>query len=582
MIGEILDNRYEILEVVGSGGMAIVYKAKCRLLNRFVAIKMLRSELKDDTEFVERFRVEAQSAASLNHSNIVSVYDVGQHDGRDYFVMEFVDGITLKDLIRQRQISWQEACKFAIQICDAIDHAHKKNIVHRDIKPHNIIITSENVAKVTDFGIARAVTSSTIVRAGNIIGSVHYFSPEQACGGIVDFKSDIYSIGVVLYEMLAGRLPFDGESPVAIAKMHVDNMPERPSELNADVPSSVSDIVLKAMSKQPIMRYQSAHDFAKDLTAVLETPDALHIQDDDATQFVPVVTPSDPSMYDIPSDTPATVDAPEIPEKKSNGAILAWIIAAFVIIAAVVAVASPMLPSLSVASEEVPNLIGQRYSEVAAEYKDAPFTIVMQSKNSNEYDEDIIFEQTPSSGKIRKGDKITVVVSSGSDMVTLSDYTGRDISVVTAELDALNIPYVTEYKAVNNYSKNEVFQQSPGNGSKIKRTSSVTLYVSSGIPVPDLLGLTKDRAIAMLRDAGLVEGIIEEAPSSEKAGTVFWQSTPKETPVDKGTEISFTISKYSSAPVITTTPTPPVSNPEPDPSPETRETPTPAPPSSTH
>ena len=568
MIGEILDNRYEILEVVGSGGMAIVYKAKCRLLNRFVAIKMLRSELKDDTEFVERFRVEAQSAASLNHSNIVSVYDVGQHDGRDYFVMEFVDGITLKELIRNRQISWQEACKYAIQICDAIDHAHKKNIVHRDIKPHNIIITSDNVAKVTDFGIARAVTSSTIVRAGNIIGSVHYFSPEQACGGVVDFKSDIYSIGVVLYEMLAGRVPFEAESPVAIAKMHVDNMPERPSDLNADVPSSVSDIVLKAMSKQPVMRYQAANDFAKDLHAVLESPEAVSIQDEDATQFVPIVTPKDPSMYENTQPTPVVEPAPA-PRKKSSGALIAWIIAGFVIIAAIVAVATSLMPAP--ASIDVPNLVGQKYTDVLNQYKDAAFTIVISQTKTSGEGEDVILEQNPSSGQIREGAQISVVVSSGSDMVTLSDYTGKDINEVMKLLDDLGIAYETEYKPVNNYAKNEVFQHSPGNGSKISKTKSVTLYVSSGIPVPDLSGLSKDRAIAALHDAGLTEGEIKETVSSAPEGTVFWQSTPKETPVDKGTAISFTISKVTSVP----TPTPQTSS-------KPTHTPVPAPPSANH
>lgn len=571
MIGEILDNRYEILESIGSGGMAVVYKAKCRLLNRFVAIKMLRSDLKDDTEFVERFRVEAQSAASLNHSNIVSVYDVGQHDGRDYFVMEYIDGTTLKELIKSRQLSWQEACKYAIQICDALDHAHKKNIVHRDIKPHNIMITSDNVAKVTDFGIARAVSSSTIVRAGNVIGSVQYFSPEQACGGVVDFKSDIYSIGVVLYEMLAGRIPFDAESPVAIAKMHVDNMPERPSNLNADVPSSVSDIVLKAMSKQPVMRYQSAMDFAKDLHAVLESPEAVNLQDDEATQFVPIVTPKDPALYETTQSTPV-VTPEEKPQKKSSGPIIAWIIAGLVMIAAIFAVVTSFMPSP--ATVDVPNLVGQKYSTVINQYKDASFTIVISQTKTSSEGEDIILEQSPASGQIREGDQISVVVSSGSDMISLSDYTGKDINEVMQILDELGIAYETEFKPVNNYAKNEVFQHTPGNGSKISRNKSITLYVSSGIPVPNLSGLTKDRAITLLRDVGLTEGEITETVSSATEGTVFMQTIPKDTPVDKGTAVSFTVSKVTEP---TTTPSaPPVTTPTP--TTPSRHTPTPAPP----
>lgn len=292
MIGTILGGRYEILEVVGSGGMAIVYKAKDKLLDRCVAVKMLRDELQDDKDFVERFKAEARSAASLNHPNVVSVFDVGTDGDREYFVMEYIEGITLKEIIDTKQLGWKTACSYGVQIAGAIEHAHRKNIVHRDIKPHNIMITKDNVVKVTDFGIARAVTSSTIVRAGNVIGSVHYFSPEQASGGAVDFKSDIYSMGVVLYEMLTGKVPFDAENPVAIAKMHVDNQARPPMELNPEIPEAVNDIVLKAIAKQPSKRYQKSEEFAADLKKVIADPESINVKDEDATQFVPVVKPA--------------------------------------------------------------------------------------------------------------------------------------------------------------------------------------------------------------------------------------------------------------------------------------------------
>lgn len=251
--------------------MALVYKAKCKLLNRFVAIKLLRPEFTADEEFVKRFRVEAQAAASLSHPNIVSIYDVGKEDDMHYIVMEYVNGITLKDYIVQNgALDWKEAVNVVIQICSAIEHAHKNHIVHRDIKPHNILLTKDGIAKVTDFGIARAVTSSTITVAGSTIGSVHYFSPEQARGGFSDEKSDLYSLGIVLYELVTGRLPFNGESPVAIALKHIQDMPEEPSNIKKDLPKGVNDLIMTAIEKDQKNRYQSASEMLDHLYKVLK------------------------------------------------------------------------------------------------------------------------------------------------------------------------------------------------------------------------------------------------------------------------------------------------------------------------
>ena len=245
MIGKILGNRYEIVEKIGGGGMALVYKAKCKLLNRYVAIKILRSEFINDEEFINKFRRESQAAASLSHPNIVNIYDVGVEDNIYYIVMEYIKGNTLKQLIREKgKLDANEALDIAIKIADALHHAHENHIVHRDIKPHNILVTEDGRVKVTDFGIARAATTSTVTNTSNVIGSVHYFSPEQARGGYTDENSDIYSLGVVMYEMVTGRLPFEGDSPITVALKHIQEDIELPTSIESSVPKSVESIIL--------------------------------------------------------------------------------------------------------------------------------------------------------------------------------------------------------------------------------------------------------------------------------------------------------------------------------------------------
>ena len=273
MVGKILGGRYEILEEIGKGGMAVVYKARCRLLNRIVAIKVLREDLTDNEEFVRRFNVEAQAAASLTHPNIVSVYDVGKEGGIHYIVMEYVEGVTLKQYIEKKgRIPWREAVSITIEICHGLAAAHKKHIVHRDIKPHNIIVTSTGAIKVTDFGIARATTTSTVAASDDVLGSVHYFSPEQARGGYVDEKSDIYSLGVVMYEMLVGKVPFTGDTPVAVAMKQIEEAPRSICEQVSDVPQCVEGVTFKAMAKETRYRYQSVEDLSDDLYAILKNP----------------------------------------------------------------------------------------------------------------------------------------------------------------------------------------------------------------------------------------------------------------------------------------------------------------------
>ncbi len=560
MIGTILDNRYEIIDIVGSGGMAVVYKAKCRLLNRYVAIKMLRDELKSDAEFVEKFRIEAQSAASLNHNNIVSVYYVGNSNGNDYFVMEFIDGITLKELINTRRLDWREACHYAQQICEAIDHAHHKNIVHRDIKPHNIMITHDNLVKVTDFGIARAVSSSTIVRSGNVIGSVHYFSPEQACGGAVDFKSDIYSIGIVLYEMVTGHVPFNAENPVAVAKMHVDNQPEEPIVSTPEIPRALNDIILKAITKKPQSRYQSASEFASDLRTVLISPELSLKKDDSATQFVPVVNPSsnddkaDSSSHSNTSKSDSTSEDSGNSSKPSAGVMIVWISASIIALFALVLGIFACNPALtnSITGRKtitIPNLVGSNYDEITKQYANAEFKInVIGTEASNEYDANIIVRQTPDEG-LSTSNTVDVVLSSGRKSFYLDNYVGQDVEKVRAELDKKDIKnIIIEYESHEEFPENTVFKMSPGQGSSIRPGDKVTLFVSTGknkskIKVPAIEGLTKEKAIETLNAVGLKEGEISERHSSTvEKGKIISQVIAFGTEVDPETEISFVVS----------------------------------------
>ena len=273
MTGTILGNRYELLQKIGEGGMAEVYKAKCHLLNRFVAVKVLKSQYSDDIEFVNKFKQEASSAASLSHNNIVGIYDIGSENNINYIVMEYIDGKTLKQIINENgSLGFNASIDIAIQIAKALECAHNNNIIHRDVKPHNILVTRDGNIKVTDFGIAKATSSVTITNSDKIIGSAHYISPEQAKGRFVDCKTDIYSLGIILYEMVTGKVPYDGESPVSVALKHVQEELVPPIKVNPNIPESLNKLILKAVEKEPYKRYQSAHDMIIDLNKVKQNP----------------------------------------------------------------------------------------------------------------------------------------------------------------------------------------------------------------------------------------------------------------------------------------------------------------------
>lgn len=592
MIGKILANRYEILEKRGSGGMADVFKARDRLLNRYVAVKVLKDELRDDKEFVERFKIEAQSAAGLSHPNIVSVHDVGVEDGIHYFIMEYVDGMSLKDYIKHvGALNWHEAAEFAGSICDAIDHAHKKNIIHRDIKSHNILLTREGVVKVADFGIARAVTSSTVIHGGkNVVGSVHYFSPEQALGKAIDFKSDIYSIGVVLYEMLTGKLPFIGDSAFQVARMQIEMQPKPPIELQPDMPRAINDIALKALQKQPQNRYRSAAEMHADLKAVLQNPSVTIAQDPEATRYMSD-TQTETMLAPKPEDTIVQSEGfadrmskiakdpnrdsyhapdyvteeqevpkvPETPQKKKSKAPL-WI-TLLVIVAMAFGVGAYFVMNTNTAFT-VPNLLGMTFEEATKKYESEDVMLVKDGEDySDEYEEGQIMEQSPKERERIENQpvEIKVKISLGKMELELEDYKNRDYTAVEKELTAKGLIVKKVFEKNDEYPKDVIYDQSPAIGSQMQKNDRITLYISNGpsiakVKVPNLLGHSESDAKALLKSKNLLVGTITPQESTQPKGTVLSQTIAEDTEVNENTEISFTISTGQKA---TPTPTEP-------------------------
>jgi len=515
MEGRILGGRYELIEKIGGGGMAQVYKAKDQLLNRFVAVKILRQEFNDDEEFVKRFKVEAQSSAGLSHPNIVSIYDVGQDGIIQYIVMELIDGITLKEYIAQNGfLRWEEAVNITIQICSAIEHAHKNHIIHRDIKPQNIMMTDTGVAKVTDFGIARAVSASTITIAGNTIGSVHYFSPEQARGGFVDEKSDLYSIGITLYEMVTGKIPFDGDTPVAVALKHIQDTPVSPMTLNETIPEGVNDIVMKAIKKDQNIRYQQASEMTEDLYLVLKRPAGGFIEDEVDTGF------STKRVKTIDEENLDNIEKPKVPVKKKEK-VKYWIVGAVtVILIALISVLTfaVIVPMFSVSDDYVvTSYVGMNINDVKQNLTEEKISYTVKYVFSDKTDKDLVISQNKSVGVTLKRDgyeKIELVVSKGIHLIEMPDFSGQDPRNAIADLKALGV-------SSNNISEKQVYSSkvaegvivntSPKSESEFKLSDKIVLNVSRGpkditTEVPNLVGKTYAQAKKLLEAANLVFG----------------------------------------------------------------------------
>ncbi len=504
LTGRVIANRYEIIEEIGSGGMAIVYKAKCQLLNRFVAVKVLRTDLQNDKEFVRRFNVEAQAAASLAHPNIVSIYDVGNENGLHYIVMEYVEGKTLKEYIDEKQgLPWREAVNYAIQIARGIDQAHKNSIIHRDVKPHNIIMTSDGVMKVTDFGIARANVQTTMTCDDTAIGSVHYISPEQARGGYTDERSDIYSLGITLYEMLTGVVPFDSDRPVTIAIKHIQEAPRPPREHNITIPLALEKIVLKMIAKEVSARYKSVSELIEDMQGVLFDPSRQIILDEDSSEIsdagqtikMPAVKADEPSVSDKEDDDmprnrkkSSRTSSSEIDRKKERRVIITAIVSAIAVILlisfAFLSISGIGGMIIGTDNIEIPKIEGMLYEDAVEKYKDEPFSIVKGEYVESDEEEGTIIEQDPAPGdKIKKSEDIviSVVLSEGSNDISLKNYTrykdAREVEIEVEEL-GLRTEFIEEYS--DTFPIGSIISQEPSAGSPVKKGDKIIFYVSKG------------------------------------------------------------------------------------------------------
>ena len=602
-LGRLLDNRYEILEVIGTGGMAVVYKALDHRLNRLVAVKILKDEFSRNQEFRRRFHAESQAVAMLSHPNIVSVYDVSRSGDVDYIVMELIEGITLKQYLEKKGcLNWRETLHFAMQIAKALEHAHSRGIVHRDIKPHNIMILKDGSIKVADFGIARiASAQSTLTREA--LGSVHYISPEQAKGAWVDDRSDLYSLGVVMYEMLTGRTPYDGETPVSVAIQHINGGAPLPSTLNPNIPRGLEQIIMKGMALEVNDRYVSATEMLHDMEEFRQNPDMIfdyHTMVDDATRVLPNLsrgmTTAEKKVQAKTGAAPARTSSDSIrlhqnaqagqdnesirraqqrrqaqqqqrkeerKEERSRVATTAIVVCSAVTVIAIfiflMALFNGALLSKEKALVEVPYLEGSIYDEsLASQYPD--FTIKLQQQYDDTKPKGEILHTEPTGGsKVVKGSELWITVSLGQrpEAKTMDNFVGTSAEEAKSILLGQGFEPITRNEISYVYEAGQVIRTEPSAGTEMTAGQTVYIYVSTGPDVItakmlNVMGLDVDKAKELLGQAGFSNIKTEEVESLKPKGEVIHQSAAKNAEIDVNTEIVLQISK---GPEETTGPT---------------------------
>ena len=520
-VGKRLDGRYEIQEILGVGGMAVVYKAYDNVENRIVAIKILKEEFVSNEEFIRRFKNESKAIAVLSHPNIVKVYDVSFGDLIQYIVMEYIDGITLKEFIeRQGSLRWKDAVYFTIQILKGLQHAHDKGIVHRDVKPQNIMVLSDGTIKVADFGIARFARNEQRTITDKAIGSVHYISPEQARGEKTDEKADIYSVGVILYEMLTGQLPFEAESAVSVAIMQLQRDPKMPTEINPAIPLGLEQITMHAMQKTLERRYQSASELLCDLEQFKKDPDSTfdysYFVDNAPTKFVDTIMSSTPASAVVEEDIDDEDE--ELKERNNMIPILAGIASALVIALIIVGIFFAKKWGIFGNSagkntgEEIscPNFVGMTIDEVKKNEYFSSFKIDWEYTASDEYDSNIVCDQSQSPDKkLKTGAKITLYISTGKTNIRVPDVYGKTESYAISELKSKGFVTIVKPISDDEVKEGTVIKTDPVRTTVVAEGAEITVYVSTGreikmLDVPHVVGLTKEKAKSLIEKDGLI------------------------------------------------------------------------------
>ncbi|WP_080942946.1 Stk1 family PASTA domain-containing Ser/Thr kinase [Clostridium baratii] len=581
MNGEILGDRYELLEKIGEGGMAVVYKARCNKLNRFVAVKILKDEYADNEEIVKKFKKEATAIAKLSDTNIVNVLDVGSEGTRNYIVMELVNGKTLKEAISQfGSLNYETAITIAIQVAKALECAHKNSIIHRDIKPQNILVTEEGLVKVTDFGIAKSSDSATLTNTSTILGSAHYFSPEQAKGAFIDERTDIYSLGIVMYEMVTGKLPFEADSPVTIALKHLQEQVVPPKELNSRVPGSLNKVILKCMEKDADNRYQNVKDLIADLQKIKANPDVLigeeELQNQQTAEHTivmnavkePIVTTpkednnledeyyDDYDDYDDEDDDYYDDEDDDYDDRKNNkknkkGKGLFIGIGAAIIIILLGVGAFFIFGGSGSKNVEVPNLIGMTMDEAEKAASAVDLKVVKVKEVKNEAKTGTIVESNPTAGSsVKKGSTIEVTVS-GGEKIFMADLVEDSLEDAKSKLESLGLKNIkVRYDYSDEIPEGNVISQDPNSGSEIDKNTKITLVVSKGkkvetVKVPSVIGMSESDAKDKLISLGLKVSVETQATTDEsKNGKVVGQSLDANTSANPGDTITLQVGNY--------------------------------------
>lgn len=555
LIGKLIGNRYEILEKIGCGGMATVYKARCHVLNRNVAIKILREEFTTDEEFIKRFNVEAQSVASLTHPNIVSVFDVGNEEDIHYIVMELVQGKTLKEIITENGVlAWKWSINITIQIASALEIAHRNNIVHRDIKPHNIIINEDGIAKVTDFGIAKAVSNSTITAFGSTIGSVHYFSPEHARGGYTDAKSDIYSLGVVMYEMVTGKVPFDADTPVSIALKHMQEDPIEPKIINTSIPDSVNKIIIKAMQKDSGLRYSSATEMLRDLKEAIKDPngDFVDIRKIDETSKTQKIDLKEIENQNNRNNKKKEKKLGSFLKKHKFVKFLLIVLICILIFASAMGITVFVINKNRPNQIQIPSLVGENIDNAKNQLDELKLKYEITEEYNSEKELGIILTQDPKyqeDYKINDTEVIKLVVSKGQEMTIVPKITGKTQDEAIEELENNKLKAEVVEEKSEKVEEGIIIKQEVSANTEVAVGSTVKITVSIGrgikeVSVPYVIGKTQDEAKKMIEDAELTFGTVKtETDTTKTNGIVLKQSIEADKVVDEKTSVSITINK---------------------------------------